>query len=147
MYVFSTYNLPSLTLKQGDYEKEGRDRTTMDMPEGYDALISAVLAVQPSAIIVTQAGTPISMPWRSEAHSMIHSWYGGNESGNALADVIFGKANPSGKLPMTFPDRLENTASFLTFGSDNGKARYDEGIFVGYRYHDAVGRGVAFAFG
>ena len=113
MYVFSTYNLPSLTLKQGDYEKEGRDRTTMDMPEGYDALISAVLAVQPSAIIVTQAGTPISMPWRSEAHSMIHSWYGGNESGNALADVIFGKANPSGKLPMTFPDRLENTASFL----------------------------------
>ncbi|KAL5331631.1 hypothetical protein ACEPPN_001166 [Leptodophora sp. 'Broadleaf-Isolate-01'] len=131
----------------GDYEKEGRDRTTMDMPEGYDALISAVLAVQPSAIIVTQAGTPISMPWRSEAQSMIHSWYGGNESGNALADIIFGKANPSGKLPMTFPDRLENTPSFLTFGSDNGKARYDEGIFVGYRYHDAVGRGVAFPFG
>ncbi|KAH7386188.1 glycoside hydrolase superfamily [Cadophora sp. MPI-SDFR-AT-0126] len=131
----------------GDYEKEGRDRKTMDMPEGYDALISAVLAVQPSAIIVTQAGTPVSMPWRSEAHSMIHSWYGGNESGNALADVIFGKTNPSGKLPMTFPDRLENTASFLTFGSDNGKARYDEGIFVGYRYHDTVGRGVAFPFG
>lgn len=136
-----------LTLRQGDYEKEGRDRTTMNMPEGHDALISAVLAVQPSAIIVTQAGTPISMPWHSEAHSMIHSWYGGNESGNALADVIFGKANPSGKLPMTFPDRLENTASFLTFGSDNGKARYDEGIFVGYRYHDAVARGVVFPFG
>lgn len=136
-----------LTLRQGDYEKEGRDRTTMNMPEGYDALISAVLAVQPSAIIVTQSGTPISMPWHSEAHSMIHSWYGGNESGNALADVIFGKANPSGKLPMTFPDRLENTASFLTFGSDNGKARYDEGIFVGYRFHDAVSRGVLFPFG
>ncbi|KAK0112162.1 hypothetical protein ONS96_001419 [Cadophora gregata f. sp. sojae] len=131
----------------GDYEKEGRDRKTMDMPEGYDALINAVLAAHPAAIIVTQAGTPISMPWRSQAHSMIHSWYGGNESGTALADVIFGKANPSGKLPMTFPDRLENTASFLTFGSDNGKARYDEGIFVGYRYHDAVGRGVAFPFG
>ncbi|KAL2065606.1 hypothetical protein VTL71DRAFT_3276 [Oculimacula yallundae] len=131
----------------GDYEKEGRDRTTMDMPAGYDALISAILAVQPSAIIVTQSGTPISMPWRSSAKSMIHTWYGGNESGNALADIIFGKANPSGKLPMTFPDRLEDTASFLTFGSDNGQARYDEGIFVGYRYHDAVGREVAFPFG
>ncbi|CZT46602.1 related to Probable beta-glucosidase K [Rhynchosporium secalis] len=131
----------------GDYEKEGRDRTDMDMPAGYDALISAVLAVQPSTIVVAQAGTPISMPWRSEAQSLIHTWYGGNESGNALADIIFGKANPSGKLPMTFPDRLGNTASFLTFGSDNGKARYDEGIFVGYRYHDAVGRGVAFPFG
>ncbi|PVH79344.1 glycoside hydrolase family 3 protein [Cadophora sp. DSE1049] len=131
----------------GDYEKEGRDRRTMDMPEGYDALSSAVLAVQPFVIIVTQAGTPISMPWRSEAQSMIHSWYGGNESGNALADVIFGKANPSGKLPMTFPDRLESTACFLKFGTDNGKARYDEGIFVGYRYYDTVSRGVAFPFG
>lgn len=103
----------------------------MDMPDGYDALISAVLTVQPSAIIVTQAGTPISMPWRSEAQTMIHSWYGGNESGNALADIIFGKANPCGKLPMTFPDRLENTSSFLTFGSDNGRARYNEGYLWG----------------
>lgn len=146
------HNFPQLSTAdelfgQGDYEKEGRDRSTLSMPEGYDALISAVLAVQPSAIIVTQSGTPISMPWRYEAKSMIHSWYGGNECGNALADIIFGKANPSGKLPMTFPDRLEDTSSFLTFGSDNGKARYDEGIFVGYRWHDAVGRGAAFPFG
>ncbi|KAH7317585.1 glycoside hydrolase superfamily [Rhexocercosporidium sp. MPI-PUGE-AT-0058] len=133
--------------REGDYEKEDRDRKTMGMPEGYDALTSAVFAVQPSAIIVTQAGAPISMPWRTEAQSMIHSWYGGNEIGHALTDIIFGKANPSGTLPMTFPDRLEHTASFLTFGSDNGKARYDEEIFVGYKYHDVIGRGIAFPFG
>ncbi|KAI9050375.1 hypothetical protein LZ554_005540 [Drepanopeziza brunnea f. sp. 'monogermtubi'] len=130
-----------------DYEKEGRDRATLSMPAGYDALVSAVLAVQPSAIIVTQSGTPVSVPWRHEAKSMIHCWYGGSEGGNALGDIIFGKSNPSGKLPMTFPDRLENTSCFLTFGSDNGKARYDEGIFVGYRWHDKTGRGAAFPFG
>jgi beta-glucosidase len=78
---------------------------------------------------------------------MIHTWYGGNEAGNALADVIFGKISPSGKLPVTFLDRLEDLPSFLSFGSDNGKLYYNEGIFVGYRYFDTVGRDVAFRFG
>ncbi|OLN90338.1 putative beta-glucosidase K [Colletotrichum chlorophyti] len=130
-----------------DLEKEGKDRETMDMPPHVDRLISAVLAIQPNAIIITQAGNPISMPWRHDASTMLHSWYGGNEAGNAVADVIFGHINPSGKLPMTFPARLEDNPAYLGFGSDNGKVIYSEDVFVGYRWYEARKVDVAFPFG
>ncbi|KAL0938437.1 Cel3c [Colletotrichum truncatum] len=130
-----------------DLEKEGRDRETMSMPPHVDELISAVLAAQPNAIIITQAGNPISMPWRHNANSIIHCWYGGNEAGNAVADVVFGRINPSGKLPMTFPARLEDNPAFLGFGSDNGKVHYSEDIFVGYKWYEARKMKVAFPFG
>ncbi|TDZ40702.1 putative beta-glucosidase K [Colletotrichum trifolii] len=130
-----------------DLEKEGRDRETMDMPPHVDELISAVLAAQPNAVIVTQAGNPVSMPWRHEAKTMLHSWYGGNEAGNAVADVLFGRVNPSGRLPMTFPARLEDNPAFLGFGSDNGKVHYSEDVFVGYRWYEARKMQVAFPFG
>ncbi|GJC99084.1 betaglucosidase [Colletotrichum higginsianum] len=117
-----------------DLEKEGKDRETMDMPPHVDELIEAVLKVQPNAVVVTQAGNPVSMPWRRNANTLLHSWYGGNEAGNAVADVIFGRINPSGKLPMTFPARLEDNPAFLGFGSDNGKVHYSEDVFVGYKW-------------
>ncbi|KAF4444147.1 hypothetical protein F53441_11205 [Fusarium austroafricanum] len=87
------------------------------------------------------------MPWRRMAKTILHSWYGGNEAGNAVADVIFGKANPSGKLPVTFPSRLQDGPSFLSFGSDNGKIYYSEDVFVGHRWFEARGIELAFAFG
>lgn len=128
-------------------EKEGKDRETMDMPPHVDELISAVLAARPNTVVITQAGNPISMPWRRAASTMVHSWYGGNEAGNAVADVLFGRINPSGKLPMTFPARLEDNPAFLGFGSDNGSVEYSEGVFVGYRWYEARGMEVAFPFG
>jgi beta-glucosidase len=128
-------------------EKEGRDRPNMALPPHVDDLVSAVLAAQPDAIIITQAGNPIEMPWRDEASSILHSWYGGNEAGNSVADVIFGHVNPSGKLPITFPARFEDNPAYLSFGSDNGKVYYSEDVFVGYRYYEARKIEVAFPFG
>ncbi|TQN69342.1 putative beta-glucosidase K [Colletotrichum shisoi] len=130
-----------------DLEKEGKDRETMDMPPHVDELIEAVLKARPNAVVITQAGNPVSMPWRRRANTLLHSWYGGNEAGNAVADVIFGRINPSGKLPMTFPARLEDNPAFLGFGSDNGKVHYSEDVFVGYKWYEARKTEVAFPFG
>ncbi|KZL64654.1 beta-glucosidase [Colletotrichum tofieldiae] len=130
-----------------DLEKEGKDRESMDMPPYVDDLIEAVLSAQPNAIVVTQAGNPVSMPWRHSANTILHSWYGGNEAGNAVADVVFGRINPSGKLPMTFPARLEDNPAFLSFGSDNGKVHYSEDVFVGYKWYEKRKIEVAFPFG
>ncbi|KAM5343779.1 hypothetical protein ACJ41O_012316 [Fusarium nematophilum] len=130
-----------------DLEKEGMDRESMALPPHVDDLVSAVLEVQPNAIVVTQAGNPVAMPWRHKAKTILHSWYGGNEAGNAVADVVFGKTNPSGKLPMTFPRRLEDGPTFLSFGSDNGQIYYAEDVFVGHRWFEARDIDVAFPFG
>ncbi|PVH74438.1 glycoside hydrolase family 3 protein [Cadophora sp. DSE1049] len=130
-----------------DFEKEGTDRQNMDLPPGVEELVKAVLSVQPDAIIVTQSGTPVSMSFSRQASTMIHSWYGGNEAGNAVGAVLFGKFNPSGKLPMTFPKRLEDNPSFLSFGTDNGKLHYSEDVFVGYRWYDARKIDAEFRFG
>lgn len=130
-----------------DLEKEGKDRESMSLPPHVDDLVSAVLGVQPNAIVITQAGNPIAMPWRHQAKTILHSWYGGNEAGNAVADVVFGKVNPSGKLPVTFPNRLEDGPTFLSFGSDNGRIYYAEDVFVGHRWFEARGIDVAFPFG
>ncbi|KAL2844874.1 putative beta-glucosidase K [Aspergillus pseudodeflectus] len=130
-----------------DLEKEGIDRESMSLSPHVDDLVSAVLDAYPNAIGVTQAGNPIAMPWRHKAKTILHSWYGGNEAGNAVADVIFGKVNPSGKLPMTFPNRLEDGPTFLRFGSDNGRIYYAEDVFVGHRWFEARGIEVAFPFG
>ncbi|KAM0207327.1 hypothetical protein ACHAQD_012079 [Fusarium lateritium] len=130
-----------------DLEKEGKDRESMSLPPYADELVSAVLEAQPNAIVITQAGNPIEMPWRHQAQTILHSWYGGNEAGNAVADVVFGMVNPSGKLPMTFPSRLQDGPSFLSFGSDNGRIYYADDVFVGHRWFEARGVEVAFPFG
>ncbi|KAM0084236.1 hypothetical protein ACKRZS_003592 [Fusarium odoratissimum] len=130
-----------------DFEKEGKDRESMSLPPHVDDLVSAVLKAQPNAIVVTQAGNPIEIPWRHKAKTILHSWYGGNEAGNAVADVVFGKVNPSGKLSITFPSRLQDGPTFLSFGSDNGRVYYSEDVFVGHRWFDARGIEPAFEFG
>lgn len=119
----------------------------MDLPPFVDYLIDSVLAANPAAVVITQSGSPVAMPWRKSASSILHSWYGGSEAGNAVADVLFGRANPSGKLPVTFPAKLEDTPSYLSFGTDNGKILYAEDVFVGYRGYEARNTEVAFPFG
>jgi beta-glucosidase len=119
----------------------------MSLPPRVDDLVTAVLKANPQAIVITQAGNPVAMPWRDEAQTILHCWYGGNEAGNAVADVIFGEVSPSGKLPMTFPVRLEDGPSFLSSCSDNGKMHYLEDVFVGHRWFEKRDIGVAFPFG
>ena len=138
--------------KWGDnaYDAEGTDKPNMKMPFGQDELIKAVVAANPNTIVVLLGGEPIDMTqWIGNTKGIIEAWYGGMEGGNALAEVIFGKVNPSGKLPVTFPKVLEDVPAHKLgdFPGKNGVAVYREGIFVGYRYYDTYKVEPQFAFG
>ncbi|KAK5467296.1 beta-glucosidase [Exophiala xenobiotica] len=130
-----------------DWESEGYDREHMDLPGGSDDLIKAVLAANPNTAIVIQSGTPVAMPWLKEARAILQAWYGGNETGNAIADVVFGKTNPSGKLPLSFPVRNEDNPAFLNYKSERNRAIYGEDVYVGYRFYEKTKKEVAFPFG
>ncbi|KAF7715058.1 Beta-glucosidase [Penicillium ucsense] len=130
-----------------EWETEGYDRDHMDLPPGSDELISRVLEVNPNAVVVIQSGTPITMPWANNARALVHAWFGGNECGNGIADVLYGDVNPSGKLPLTFPRRLQDNPSYLNFRSERGRTLYGEDIYVGYRYFEKSDVAPAFAFG
>ncbi|KAK2762861.1 hypothetical protein FQN54_001036 [Arachnomyces sp. PD_36] len=131
----------------GDWESEGFDRPHMDLPPGSDELIQSVLAAQPNAVIVVQSGTPVTMPWANQAKALLQAWYGGNETGNGIADVLFGDVNPSAKLPLTFPEHLHNNPTYLSFKSEGGRVLYSEDVYVGYRYYDKVRVPPLFRFG
>ena len=130
-----------------EWESEGYDRETMDLPPGSDELISAVVAANPNTAVCIQSGTPVTMPWLSSVPALIHAWYGGNETGNAIADVVFGATNPSGKLPLSFPLRNEDNPAFLNYKSERGRTIYGEDVYIGYRFYDKTRRAVAFPFG
>lgn len=87
------------------------------------------------------------MPWIGKASTLVHAWFGGQETGNAIADVLFGQHNPSGRLSVTFPKRLEDTPAFLTFGKGSREILYGEGIFIGYRYYEKLHNDPLFYFG
>jgi beta-glucosidase len=97
--------------------------------------------------VVVQSGTPVAMPWAKEAPAILQAWYGGNETGNAIADILFGDTNPSAKLPLTFPKRLEDTPTFLNYGSERGQTLYGEGVYIGYRWYEKTNMEVLFPFG
>lgn len=131
----------------GEWESEGYDRQNMDLPPGTDELISQVLDVNPNSVIVIQSGTPVAMPWINKAKSVLHAWFGGNETGNGIADVVYGTVNPSAKLPLTIPKRVNDNPAFLNFRSEGGRTLYGEDIYVGYRWYDKVGIEPLFPFG
>jgi beta-glucosidase len=120
----------------------------MDLPAGTDALISAVTAANPNTVVVIQSGTPVTVaPWVASTPALMQAWYGGNETGNAVADVLFGDANPSGKLPLTFPVRNEDNPAFLNYRSERGRTVYGEDIYIGYRFYEKTKKEVSFPFG
>jgi beta-glucosidase len=131
----------------GDWESEGYDRPHMDLPPGSDELIEAVLKANPNTAVIVQSGTPVTMPWREDAAAIVQAWYGGNETGNAIADVVFGDVNPSGKLPLSFPKRNEDNPAFLNYISDDNRVIYGEDVYVGYRYYEKTNNVPAFPFG
>jgi len=132
-----------------DSEGEGKDRPNLTLPNSQDALVSAVAAANPKTIVVSKTGGPILMPWVDQVPAILQAWYPGEEDGNAVADVLFGAFNPSGKLPVTFPrkesDVPANTAA--QYPGVDGTAHYSEGIFVGYRHYDAHKITPLFPFG
>ncbi|KAL1864284.1 hypothetical protein VTK73DRAFT_5994 [Phialemonium thermophilum] len=119
----------------------------MDLPPGSDTLVEAVAAANPNLVVVNQSGTPVSMPWVSSVPAVVQAWYGGNETGNAIADVLFGAANPSGKLPLSWPVRVEDNPAFINTRVDGGKVLYGEGIYIGYRWYEKTKKEVLFPFG
>lgn len=131
-----------------DYDVEGRDRADMCLPYGQDELIEELLAIQPNMVIVMVAGSPVEMPWISKAKAVLWVYYAGMETGRALADILLGKVNPSGKLPETFPVAYQDTVTAKNgqFGPED-TLRYEEGIFVGYRYYEKEQVIPAFPFG
>ncbi|TLD04095.1 hypothetical protein PgNI_11288 [Pyricularia grisea] len=131
----------------GEWESEGFDRDNMDLPGWTNDLVRAVVAANPNTAVVVQSGTPVEMPWVDEVPAIMQSWFGGNEGGNAIASVLFGHVNPSGKLPLSFPKRLEDNPAFLNFGSENGRTLYGEDVYVGYRFYERTKKEVLFPFG
>lgn len=131
----------------GEWQSEGFDRPDMELPGRQNELIAAVAAANPATVVVLNTGSPISMPWLDKVASVVQAWYGGQECGNATADILFGDVVPSGKLPQTFPVRVEDNPAYLNFPGENGKVLYGEGIFVGYRYYDKKRIAPLFPFG
>lgn len=128
------------------YESEGRDRPDMHLPGRQNELVSAVLERQPNTVVVLNNGSPVALPWLSETKAIIQAYYMGQEGGNAVAKALFGDVNPSGKLTVTYPRRLEDTPAYVNYPGAR-EVHYGESIFVGYRYYDTKGLGVAFPFG
>lgn len=129
------------------YESEGWDRKHMRLPDDQNRLIAAVCQAQPNTAVVLHNGSPVEMPWIHGVKAVLEAYLGGQESGGAVADLLYGDANPCGKLAETFPVKLSDNPSYLNFPGDGDECDYREGIFTGYRYYDAKERKVLFPFG
>ncbi|KAM6522993.1 hypothetical protein FALCPG4_012599 [Fusarium falciforme] len=130
-----------------DYESEAMDRENLDLPPYVDNLIERCIEANPNTVVITHAGCPIVMPWVDKAETLLHSWYLGQETGNGIVDVLFGRHNPTGRISVTFPRRLEDTPTFLNFGKGTREIYYGEGVFLGHRYYEKILSEPMFWFG
>ena len=130
-----------------DWETEGNDRSDLNLPGDQNKLIETVLEINPNTIIVLNTGSPIRMPWIDKAKTVLQSWYPGQEFGNALVDVITGDANPSGKLPTSFPKNIEDTPAFSSYPGKDLQMNYEEELLVGYKWYERKNIKPLFPFG
>ena len=128
------------------YESEGADRPNIELPGGQNELIHALVQANPRTIVVLNAGAPVALPWLAEVPAVLEAYYPGMLGGQAIANVLLGAVNPSGKLPVTFPQRLEDTPAFNNYPGTKD-VLYGEGIFVGYRHYDQRDIAPLFPFG
>ncbi len=141
--------------KSKNQDCEDSDRAGLGLPYGQDKVIEALADANKNLVVVNISGNAVAIPWIKKVPAVVQAWFLGSESGNSIADVIFGEVNPSGKLPFTFPARLEDVAAHATgeypgvkrADKDIWDERYNEGIFVGYRWHDTKKIAPLFAFG
>ncbi|KJF65281.1 hypothetical protein RS75_24000 [Rhizobium nepotum 39/7] len=132
----------------GEFEAEGRDRTTIDLPANQTALVTALSDSGKRTVVVLSNGSVVTTsPWRNHVNAIVEFWLTGQAHGDAVSDVLFGVVNPSGKLAETIPVRLEDSPAFLAFPGENQNVEYGEGIYVGYRYYDARDIAVDYPFG
>lgn len=138
----------ALVFVGNDPETEGMDRTTLALPEGHLALVERVRAVNENTVVVlSNGGVVLTSPWDTDVPAILETWLLGQAGGGAIADVLFGVVNPSGRLAETVPLRLEDHPSYLDFPGEHGVVRYGEGIHVGYRGFDARETDVSYPFG
>lgn len=129
------------------FESEGYDRSHMHMPQCQNHLISEILKVQKNVVVVLHNGSPVEMPWADEVKGILESYLCGQAVGEAQCALLFGDANPCGKLAETIPYKLSDNPSYLNFPGDGKKVEYKEGVFVGYRYYDTKEMPVRYPFG
>ncbi len=137
--------------RDASWDTEGADLPGIILPGRQVELVAAVAAANPRTVVVLQTGGPVEMPWAGKVAAVLQAWYPGQEAGNAIADVLLGKAEPGGRLPQSFPARWQDGATFTQdkeiYPGLDGKVRYEEGVFIGYRHHDRTGIPPQFPFG
>jgi beta-glucosidase len=131
----------------GPDESEGYDRPRLGLPDNQVAMLEAVAAVNPRVVVVLANGSAVSVPWRGHAAAILETWLGGQAGGRAVAELLHGRRNPSGKLTETIAHRLADTPAFGNFPGEFGHVRYGEGVLVGYRWYDTRELDVAYPFG
>jgi beta-glucosidase len=135
----------------GQWESEGHDRPDLSLPGRQRELVEAVLDANPRTVVAVNAGSPVEMPWAGRAGAVLMTWYPGEEGADALADMVVGRSEPTGRLPVTFPVRAEDgpagTTAERRYPGVDGQVFYDEGVLVGYRYYETAGVAPAFCFG
>lgn len=130
-----------------NYEAEGLDRTSLNLPENQNELIEAICKVNKNVIVVLSNGSPVQMPWKNKVKAIITGYLGGEAGGRAIVNCLIGKVNPSGKLAETYPIKLEDTPCYENFPGTEISCEYREAIYVGYRYYDKNKVNVLFPFG
>lgn len=130
-----------------DWESEGWDRDDLGLPGRQDELVRRVAEACPRTVVVVNAGSPVTMPWLNDVAAVLYAWFPGQEMGDAIADVLLGTVEPQGRLPVTFPRRMEDTPASEHHPGRNGVARYVERRLMGYRWYDTIGREPLFPFG
>lgn len=133
-------------LSHGD-DREAIDRPNMKLPNSQDEIIANLLAANPNTVVFLVAGSAVEMPWHEQAKAIVWGWYGGQEAGNAFADILLGKVNPSGKLPITLPEKLEQTAPIALNDYNEVESLYSEGVFIGHRWFEQQQINPIFPFG
>jgi beta-glucosidase len=137
--------------RNGEWDTEGSDLPSITLPGRQNELVAAIANANPTTIVVLQTGGPVEMDWIGSVAALVEAWYPGQEAGNAIADVLTGAAEPSGRLPQSFPvkwsDNPAHSQDREVYPGLDGKVRYEEGIFVGYRHYDKIGTAPLFPFG
>jgi beta-glucosidase len=130
-----------------EWESEGFDRPSLGLPVDQDELIRQVAAANRRTVVVVNTGAAVSMPWIDDVGAVLQVWFGGQEMAQAVTDVLMGDADPGGRLPVSFPVRIEDTPAFGPFPGERNELRYGEGLLVGYRWYEARRIDVTFPFG
>lgn len=130
-----------------EWESEGHDRDTLALPGRQEELIREVVAANPRTVVLVNTGAPVDMSWADDVPAVLQVWFGGQEMGTAVVDVLLGEADPGGRLPTTIPERLEHTPAWGNFPGEHGQVRYGEGVLVGHRWYESRRLPVRYPFG